>query len=101
MTEAAPALQEPDTRALLRSAAEDFARRELELSRVRALRGATPGFERALWMRLAELGWIGALIGEEQADPHSVRRGWRRSSKYWVRLCLRVLCLKMAIRVLL
>lgn len=51
---------------LLRSAAEDFSRRELALTRVRALRGATPGFERTLWMRLAELGWVGALIPEER-----------------------------------
>ncbi|MCW5603169.1 MAG: acyl-CoA dehydrogenase family protein [Burkholderiales bacterium] len=49
---------------LLRNSARDFARGELDPARVRALRGKTPCFDRALWQRLAAMGWIGALIPE-------------------------------------
>jgi len=51
---------------LLAKTALDFAREHSPVSRVRALRdGSDPtGFSRALWKRMAELGWVGILIPE-------------------------------------
>lgn len=51
-------------RALMRSAAETFVQRELDLARARSLRGATPCFERSVWQRMAAMGWTGALVPE-------------------------------------
>lgn len=49
---------------LLQDSAADFARHELKLDRVRALRGKTPCFDRSLWRRMAEMGWTGLLVPE-------------------------------------
>ena len=52
-----------DTLRMLRDSAADFA--TLDAARVRRLRGTDPGFERAVWREMAEMGWLGVLIPEE------------------------------------
>ncbi|MBG6120063.1 MULTISPECIES: acyl-CoA dehydrogenase family protein [unclassified Sphingobium] len=37
-----------------------------DLTRVRSLRFAAPGFDRAMWRQMAELGWVGLLVPEEK-----------------------------------
>ena len=50
--------------AMLRDSAADFCRRSLVVTRLRALRGASPAFDRALWREMCELGWAGILAPE-------------------------------------
>ena len=66
MAEAAPAREAPDreTIDMLRDSAEDFCRRSLGVERLRALRGASPPFDRAAWSEMCELGWAGILAPE-------------------------------------
>ncbi|MBI4696926.1 MAG: acyl-CoA dehydrogenase [Gammaproteobacteria bacterium] len=47
---------------LLADSAADFCTRALKRERLRALRGATPGFERTAWRQMAELGWTEILL---------------------------------------
>lgn len=65
---AAPANESDDTlelRRLLRDSAADFVA-NADLARdVRAWRGKTPGFDRARWQAMADLGWLGIRIPEE------------------------------------
>ncbi|MCC6707466.1 MAG: acyl-CoA dehydrogenase family protein [Gammaproteobacteria bacterium] len=49
---------------MLRDSAADFCRRSLEVTRLRALRGASPAFDRKLWSEMCELGWAGILAPE-------------------------------------
>ena len=49
---------------MLGDSAADFCRRSLVVTRLRALRGATPAFDRALWREMCELGWAGILAPE-------------------------------------
>ncbi|MGE0860098.1 MAG: acyl-CoA dehydrogenase [Gammaproteobacteria bacterium] len=65
MNAAAPlAHADLETIAMLRDSAADFCRRSLEVGRLRALRGARPAFDRALWSEMCELGWTGILAPE-------------------------------------
>ncbi|MGD9602276.1 MAG: acyl-CoA dehydrogenase family protein [Gammaproteobacteria bacterium] len=50
-----------DMARMLRESARDFCARALPRSRLRALREATPAFDRALWTQMAELGWASVL----------------------------------------
>src|ERR1043166_3369741 len=54
-----------DVRRMLRDAVDDFAARATDTRRVRALRGAEPGFDRSLWNSLAGQGWLGILVPEQ------------------------------------
>jgi alkylation response protein AidB-like acyl-CoA dehydrogenase len=49
---------------LLRESALSFATKESPLTRARALRQQTPGFDRQFWAALAEQGWTGLLVPE-------------------------------------
>lgn len=49
---------------MLRDSAADFCRRSLLVTRLRALRGASPAFDRGLWREMCELGWSGILAPE-------------------------------------
>ena len=61
----APADQEDNSMlAMLGDSAADFCRRSLVVTRLRALRGASPAFDRALWREMCELGWAGILAPE-------------------------------------
>ena len=60
----APAPTDHETITMLRDSAADFCRRSLVVTRLRALRGASPAFDRALWREMCELGWSGILAPE-------------------------------------
>ena len=64
MTQTHGAQDGGDHRRLLQDAAADFCARESDLKRVRGWRGRTPGFDRALWQKMAGLGWFGILVPE-------------------------------------
>jgi alkylation response protein AidB-like acyl-CoA dehydrogenase len=49
---------------MLRESALSFATKESPLTRARALRQQTPGFDRRFWGALAEQGWTGLLVPE-------------------------------------
>lgn len=49
----------------LRDSVAAFVADNAPLTRVRRLRNTIPGFERGLWREMAELGWLGILIAEE------------------------------------
>ena len=49
---------------MLGDSAADFCRRSLPVTRLRALRAASPAFDRALWRAMCELGWAGILAPE-------------------------------------
>lgn len=51
-----------DLAQLMADSAADFCARALPRARLRALRGATPAFERARWQEMAELGWTGLVV---------------------------------------
>jgi len=55
-----------DLLTMLRGSAQDFCARALDRARLRALRGATPPFDRACWNEMAELGWLGAMLPENR-----------------------------------
>ena len=43
-----------------------MAPRDGNLARIRALRFEKPGFDMGVWREIAELGWIGMALSEEQ-----------------------------------
>jgi alkylation response protein AidB-like acyl-CoA dehydrogenase len=52
--------------AMIRDSAAAVAPRGGDLKRIRALRFAEPGFDRAVWGQMAELGWPGLRVAEER-----------------------------------
>ena len=51
---------------MVRASAAAVAPRDGNLARIRALRFQTPGFDMGVWREIAELGWIGMALSEEQ-----------------------------------
>ena len=51
---------------LLADSFADYCNRALPPSRLRALRQASPPFERARWREMADLGWLGLTVPEAQ-----------------------------------
>lgn len=51
---------------LIQDSASAFIARDPELKQVRASRFVQPGFDRALWREVADAGWIGFLVPEEE-----------------------------------
>ena len=49
---------------LIRESAAGLAPRTGDLRRVRGLRFASPGFDRAVWRQMCEMGWPGLLVAE-------------------------------------
>jgi alkylation response protein AidB-like acyl-CoA dehydrogenase len=49
-----------------RDSARDLLGRADQLKRLRRLRAASPGFERAVWQEIAAAGWLAILVPEEQ-----------------------------------
>src|SRR3972149_6899465 len=49
-------------RSLLAESVADFAARGTDLARVRRLRGTGAEYDRAVWKKMAELGWVGILV---------------------------------------
>ncbi|MGE3848817.1 MAG: acyl-CoA dehydrogenase [Gammaproteobacteria bacterium] len=68
MTQAATTLatDDGDIVSLLDASATDFCARALPRTRLRALRGARPAFDRAAWRDMAELGWTGLALPEDR-----------------------------------
>ena len=50
--------------AMLRDSANKYASRDSHLKRARQLRGTHPGYDRQVWRKMAELGWLGTLLPE-------------------------------------
>lgn len=51
-------------RRLLADSVADFATRGTDLARVRRLRGTSAEYDRTVWKKMAELGWLGILVPE-------------------------------------
>jgi len=75
-----------DDRRMLAESVADFARRATDMARVRKWRGVEPGYDRALWKEMAELGWAGLLVPERfggmglgLGEMSEVARGLARS----------------------
>jgi len=49
---------------LLRESVDDFVARGTDIARVRALRRSPAEYDRAVWQRMAELGWVGIRVPE-------------------------------------
>lgn len=54
-----------DHRALLADSVADFCARGTDIARVRKLRGTSAEYDRAVWKKMAELGWLGILVPEQ------------------------------------
>ncbi len=54
-----------DAMQAFRDSARDLLSRSDTLARLRNLRGSRPGFDRAVWVELADAGWFGVLVPEE------------------------------------
>ena len=52
-------------RGLLADSVADFAARGTDIARVRKLRGTAAEYDRAIWKKMAELGWLGILVPEQ------------------------------------
>lgn len=52
--------------AMLAQSVEDFVQRGTSLARVRKLRGNPAEYDRVVWKTMADLGWLGVLVPEEQ-----------------------------------
>jgi alkylation response protein AidB-like acyl-CoA dehydrogenase len=52
-------------RRLLADSVDDFAARGTDIARVRRLRGSRDEYDRAVWKKMAELGWLGILVPEQ------------------------------------
>lgn len=50
---------------MIRESAAGIAPRNSDLKRIRALRFVEPGFDRAVWREMCEMGWLGLLISED------------------------------------
>ena len=88
MSAMAPAPQSSDddeTVALLGDSARDFCTRSLPVSRLRALRGATPAYDAAAWRAMCELGWAAILLPSTSAGSNSVRVRSARFVANWGR----------------
>lgn len=57
--------QQMEHRSLLRDSVADFVTRGTDLARVRRLRGTPAEYDRAVWDKMAELGWLGILVPEQ------------------------------------
>jgi alkylation response protein AidB-like acyl-CoA dehydrogenase len=51
---------------MLRESATDFVRGSADMKRLRELRGTLPGYDLKLLRQMAELGWFGILVPEQQ-----------------------------------
>jgi len=84
MTQTNPAAAEH--RALLADSVADFTARGTDIARVRRLRGTSAEYDRTVWKKMAELGWLGILVPESHgglglglAEMAIVARGLARA----------------------
>src|SRR6185295_8826928 len=59
-----PGTASAEQRRMLADSVADFTARATDLARVRKLRGTPAEHDRAVWGRMAELGWLGILVPE-------------------------------------
>jgi len=52
-------------RRILADSVADFTARGTDIARVRRLRGTPQEYDRAVWKKMAELGWLGILVPEQ------------------------------------
>jgi alkylation response protein AidB-like acyl-CoA dehydrogenase len=64
MTVESPPSGIPEHAALLRDSVAVFTSRATDIARVRRLRGTSAEHDRAVWNKMAELGWLGILVPE-------------------------------------
>ena len=50
---------------LLRAEVRKFLDQNASLAAVREIAATAPGYDRALWARMAELGWVGLMVPEK------------------------------------
>ena len=55
----------PEHRSMLRESVADFVARGTDIARVRRLRGTPAEYDREVWRKMAELGWLGILVPEQ------------------------------------
>lgn len=51
--------------AMLRDSVTDFIQRGTDVARTRKLRGSHPGYDRAVWKKMADFGWLAITLPEE------------------------------------
>jgi alkylation response protein AidB-like acyl-CoA dehydrogenase len=51
---------------MIRDSAAGIAPRTGDFKRIRALRFTEPGFDRAVWREMCEMGWLGLLVSEDE-----------------------------------
>jgi alkylation response protein AidB-like acyl-CoA dehydrogenase len=51
---------------MIRESAAGIAPRNSDFKRIRALRFVEPGFDRAVWREMCDMGWLGLLVPEDQ-----------------------------------
>src|SRR3990172_6127112 len=85
-TDSAAAEGAAEHRHLLAESVADFAARGTDLARVRRLRGTSAEYDRAVWKKMAELGWLGIAfpgrcggLGLGLAEMAIVARGLARA----------------------
>src|SRR5262245_11778215 len=54
-----------EQRRMLADSVADFIARGTTLARVRGLRGTAEEYDRAIWTKMAELGWLSVLVPEK------------------------------------
>ena len=65
-----------DEARMVRETALDFFRERSPVTGLRKLRDDNDpvGFSRVLWRQMADLGWAGFLVAEEDGGPHGIQR---------------------------
>jgi alkylation response protein AidB-like acyl-CoA dehydrogenase len=71
---------------MLRESVADFVARGTDIARIRRLRGTPAEYDREVWRKMAELGWLGILVPEKYggmglalADAATVAEGLARA----------------------
>ncbi len=61
----APMMDPLEHMQMLKDSAAGIAPRRGDLKRIRALRFTMPGFDRAMWQKMCEMGWLGLRVPED------------------------------------
>ena len=76
-----------DQQRMLADAASQFAGREHTHVRLRACRDRHPDFDRGLWQSIADLGWLGVLVPEEDGGLGAGFGDMAQLAYAWGRAC--------------
>jgi alkylation response protein AidB-like acyl-CoA dehydrogenase len=58
-------MEPPEHLRMLKESAAGIAPRKGDLQRIRMLRFTEPGFDRPIWLKMCEMGWLGLRVAEE------------------------------------